>query len=209
MKKTLLSIFFCLLILVGCDSQPLEDVGQADTFSVPFTQPYAEYHEEAHELLNEEDISNGCVEGYNEGYYHALIGEEPSYYEMTEEKMELSAGAADGYFTEDDFWSYYVVSYHEGYQDSLAGIAPKYGAEHGEDIDEISDVPPEDSIPELELPASTTGTDTQSVTVYVTDTGYCYHTANCYHLNKSKNAISLSAAIGQGYEPCSHCHPPQ
>lgn len=52
-------------------------------------------------------------------------------------------------------------------------------------------------------------TENKGVTVYITDTGSKYHTGGCRYLKKSKHAISLNDAKGQGYEPCKVCHPPQ
>lgn len=49
---------------------------------------------------------------------------------------------------------------------------------------------------------------TQSVTVYVTNTGEKYHHAGCSYLKKSSNPMSLSSAKAAGYTPCSRCNPP-
>ena len=49
---------------------------------------------------------------------------------------------------------------------------------------------------------------TQSVTVYVTNTGEKYHRAGCSYLKKSSNPMSLSSAKAAGYTPCSRCNPP-
>ncbi len=46
-----------------------------------------------------------------------------------------------------------------------------------------------------------------TVTVYVTNTGECYHRGGCSYLH-SKIPISLTDAKGS-YRPCSRCHPPQ
>lgn len=46
-----------------------------------------------------------------------------------------------------------------------------------------------------------------TVTVYVTNTGECYHRGGCSYLY-SKIPISLADAKGS-YRPCSRCHPPQ
>lgn len=54
---------------------------------------------------------------------------------------------------------------------------------------------------------SSTGQN-QSVTVYVTKTGSKYHVDGCQSLNKSKIAMSLSAAK-VSYGPCSKCNPPR
>ena len=50
---------------------------------------------------------------------------------------------------------------------------------------------------------------TQSATVYVTNTGEKYHSAGCSYLRKSQIAVSLSDAKAQGYSPCSRCNPPR
>jgi len=49
----------------------------------------------------------------------------------------------------------------------------------------------------------------QEITVYVTKTGECYHSGNCYHLNQSKIPTTLDAAKEQGYRRCSHCNAPR
>ncbi|HUV05808.1 MAG TPA: hypothetical protein VMX94_11955 [Armatimonadota bacterium] len=48
----------------------------------------------------------------------------------------------------------------------------------------------------------------QAVTVYITDTGECYHRASCSSLQYSKHPISLKDAREQ-YRPCSRCRPPE
>ena len=48
--------------------------------------------------------------------------------------------------------------------------------------------------------------ETQSVTVYVTNTGSKYHSNGCQYLRKSKIAISLENARAS-YGPCSKCNP--
>ncbi len=47
--------------------------------------------------------------------------------------------------------------------------------------------------------------DSQSYTVYVTNTGSKYHKNGCQYLRKSKIPISLSSAKAQGYTACSRC----
>ena len=46
------------------------------------------------------------------------------------------------------------------------------------------------------------------ITVYVTNTGECYHLYSCSYL-KSCNAISLHDAVDEGYRACSRCDPPK
>lgn len=45
-------------------------------------------------------------------------------------------------------------------------------------------------------------------TVYVTDTGECYHREDCSSLSESKYPISLGDAVADGYRPCENCDPP-
>lgn len=52
---------------------------------------------------------------------------------------------------------------------------------------------------------STSSGNTQSVTVYVTNTGAKYHKAGCQYLRQSQNAISLNDAKASGYTACSRC----
>jgi len=49
----------------------------------------------------------------------------------------------------------------------------------------------------------------KDVTVYITETGKKYHTAECSLLRESKLPIKLSEAKERGYEPCKTCKPPQ
>lgn len=49
--------------------------------------------------------------------------------------------------------------------------------------------------------------ESDSKTVYITDTGEKYHSSGCQYLRKSKHAISISQAKSRGYTPCSKCRP--
>lgn len=49
---------------------------------------------------------------------------------------------------------------------------------------------------------------TNSVIVYVTRTGECYHRASCSYLRSSRIPMELETAK-QRYRPCSKCRPPQ
>lgn len=55
--------------------------------------------------------------------------------------------------------------------------------------------------------SSTPSTQTDSYTVYITDTGKKYHSSGCSYLKQSKNAIDKNSAISQGYTACSRCNP--
>ena len=47
-----------------------------------------------------------------------------------------------------------------------------------------------------------------ATTVYVTDTGSCYHSDGCRYLSESKIATTLEFAVNAGYRGCSKCSPP-
>lgn len=47
-----------------------------------------------------------------------------------------------------------------------------------------------------------------NTTVYVTNTGECYHRSGCQYLRKSCISISLQDAVSEGYRACSKCCPP-
>jgi hypothetical protein len=47
----------------------------------------------------------------------------------------------------------------------------------------------------------------KEVTVYVTNTGSKYHTADCSYLRYSSIPMNKNDAIAQGYTPCSRCNP--
>lgn len=77
---------------------------------------------------------------------------------------------------------------------------------------ETSEAPETPETPEANQPSENTTntqptTETQSETVYITDSGTKYHRSGCRYLSDSSNAISKSAAIASGYEPCSVCNP--
>ena len=46
------------------------------------------------------------------------------------------------------------------------------------------------------------------VVVYVTNTGRLYHQDSCRSLRQSRIPLTLSDAVGSGYNPCSTCRPP-
>jgi len=50
--------------------------------------------------------------------------------------------------------------------------------------------------------------ETETETVYITQTGECYHTSGCASLKKSKIETSLQDATSSGYRACSKCKPP-
>lgn len=54
---------------------------------------------------------------------------------------------------------------------------------------------------------SADSSDTNELTVYITDTGSKYHANGCRYLSRSKHAISKSNAQSAGYDACSVCRP--
>jgi competence protein ComEC len=56
---------------------------------------------------------------------------------------------------------------------------------------------------------TTGGSSSGSSTVYITNTGECYHRSGCQYLSQSKIPISLKDVKAQGYRACSVCDPPQ
>ncbi|WP_312355238.1 hypothetical protein [Aminipila sp.] len=54
---------------------------------------------------------------------------------------------------------------------------------------------------------NTKESQTNEYTVYITKTGSKYHKDGCRYLKQSQISISESAAINQGYSPCSICNP--
>lgn len=57
--------------------------------------------------------------------------------------------------------------------------------------------------------SSAAGSGGGGTTVYITETGECYHRGDCRYLSHSKIKISLKDAKARGYRPCSVCDPPQ
>ena len=52
-------------------------------------------------------------------------------------------------------------------------------------------------------------TDTNQITVYITDNGTKYHTEDCTYLKYTSTPITLQEAISKDYTPCSKCNPPE
>lgn len=52
-------------------------------------------------------------------------------------------------------------------------------------------------------------TKSETITVYVTKSGTCYHRRSCSSLSRSKNIKPLTkeAAKSKGYKSCSKCKP--
>lgn len=164
-------------------------------------------------LYTEEDIDEGYANSYEEGYTDVLSGYNRGYDEVYEDDLAVPI---DDYYDEDLYNLYCAAGYTEGFNDAVAGRYPKYGcSEEREELEEIPDTPPKQeqaSAPAQTAPApspSTSSAETQSVTVYITRTGECYHRGSCYHLRQSKIATTLSQAKAIGYRACSHCSPPQ
>lgn len=52
----------------------------------------------------------------------------------------------------------------------------------------------------------TDGINFKEIIVYVTTYGEKFHKSECFHLRKSKFAITIDLAKEKGYEPCKNCH---
>ena len=52
------------------------------------------------------------------------------------------------------------------------------------------------------------GAQAADLTVYITQTGQCYHRDGCPWLERSRIPIALSEAAALGYAPCRTCDPP-
>lgn len=141
--------------------------------------------------------------------------------------------AGCGFYTDDDLASIRTKSFDSGYQKGLAE-GRKIGYDAGEKAgykNGLADATSDEALTKawldgfgsafygpggqgegLENDYYDTGTTSSSnqdeVTVYVTDTGTKYHNLGCQYLSESQNAITLSAAKAQGYGPCSRCNPP-
>jgi competence protein ComEC len=57
--------------------------------------------------------------------------------------------------------------------------------------------------------ASSSASASGGTTVFVTETGECYHRKGCRYLSSSRIAMKLSHAKADGYRPCSMCDPPR
>ena len=57
--------------------------------------------------------------------------------------------------------------------------------------------------------ASSSASASGGTTVYVTNTGECYHRKGCRYLSSSRIAMKLSHAKADGYRACSVCDPPR
>ena len=57
-------------------------------------------------------------------------------------------------------------------------------------------------------PQTLTNKEAKKTVVYVTKTGECYHTKDCYTLHKSKIKKKLNE-VCEEYRPCKICLPPE
>lgn len=150
------------------------------------------------------------------------IGMDSAYDKGYEAGIEASAAQAladSSDNPENDEDDYYYPDLYEDedgtIRDENGDVVNSIYDDYEDEIDEIPDTPPKQeqaSAPAQTAPApspSTSNTDTQSITVYITRTGECYHRGSCYHLRQSKIATTLSQAKSIGYRACSHCSPPQ
>lgn len=124
---------------------------------------------------SEEDLAAAKDEGYDSGYAEGYSDAE------TDHENDYDDGYGDGY--------------DEGYADGYAD-----GCEVGGDS--------EDTYNDYTASSYTYDEPTQqtnSETVYITDTGSKYHRSWCQYLWGSQIAIDLDDAIAAGYTACSKC----
>lgn len=117
-------------------------------------------------------------------------------YENPEDHGYFMTPDGDYQKIDDDLYSSY---------NSEGELDDKWDDHYEDEIDEIPDIPLEETTED----STSSSEETKSVTVYITNTGERYHSSDCYHLRQSKNSVSLSYAKAHWYTPCSHCHPPQ
>lgn len=184
-QKLLRPLLLLLLLLSGCYT----DAQYNDARDAAYDEGY--------QAAKEEDG------GYTEGYIDALT-------------MCIVEAINDP-----DAWQNRLDAWDSMSEETKEIMLDDYAECEGEGIDEIPDLPVDDSPdqeyqeepkkPETEgsSGSSTSSTDTQTIIVYVTNTGEKYHVSNCGYLSQSKNELSLSQAKAAGYTPCSRCHPPQ
>ena len=124
-----------------------------------------------------EQYQKGLDEGYSSGY-------DTGYIEGYEAGASYGkqTGQTEGY--EEGHEAGYDEGYTAGYNDAIDYANEWINNHYGDGKDEY-----------------------YSQTVYVTDTGDCYHEEWCSYL-KSKHPVTLQQAINQGYRPCSYCNPP-
>jgi endonuclease YncB( thermonuclease family) len=58
-------------------------------------------------------------------------------------------------------------------------------------------------------PVTTTQPAAADVTVYITPSGKKYHRRECHFAGSDPFALTVAEAKRRGYEPCSHCNPPE
>lgn len=180
-----------------------------------YSSGYSEASHEA-EVKIEESAQEWYNEGYNEGYddgYATVYDQEvfekefADYWEVarsegkeegiaetkTEWQQKLAESNADW---EKKVSESYKNGYNSGYsQGKNDGYNSGYNAGYAA-------APKTTTTSAVKQPSYLTSS--QSMTVYITQTGSKYHRYGCSYL-KSKIAITLSNAIAQGYTACSRC----
>lgn len=161
-------------------------------------------------FFTEEQAESILADSYCEGYYDAYSGVEASYCEVTEETVNISNYFEKyGLYSEEDLDELCTMYYTSGYSDACNGYEPEYNpCEELYVQEESPEIMPSKPLEE-DTHKNENKQETQSTTVYITNTGEKYHRDGCGYLSQSKNAISLSSAQAIGYTPCSRCNPLQ
>jgi len=108
---------------------------------------------------------------------------------------------------DDNYQSGYTAGYSDGKDEGYDQASETYDSQSVETDDEdyYSTQDEEDSSESSSEASDSDTSDDSGGTVYVTDTGSCYHHWGCGYLKDSANEISLEDAESQGYRPCSRC----
>lgn len=140
---------------------------------------YAVWLADGYEILSARQLEAKIEDAYIEGQASVKASDEYT--------KELSEAKAEGY----------SEGYDSGYADGL-----EYGKSHAEPSASQSEEEPSSSN------QTSSTSEQQTITVYITDYGSKYHRQGCQYLWDSSNAVTLSNAKAWGYAPCSVCDPP-
>ena len=125
----------------------------------------------------------------------------------------MSTLLLSGCITEEDLAAEWEAGYSQGKEDGYdigyktgydTGVTLAYDAGYQKGLAEASGLTEQ----EEQAEPSTESSDSEEITVYVTDTGSKYHRASCGSLWNSCHEITLSQAVASGYGPCGSCNPP-
>ena len=161
-------------------------------------------------LYTKQDLNKNYHKGYDEGY---AAGEESyiggtSKWQFTQEDINAkynegyNAGYAKGASDKADALSVYKYTEEEMERQKKASRLEGWAAGQKSAEERLSSARSGTS---SSSSSGSSSSKTQSMTVYVTNTGEKYHRYGCQYLAKSCIAISLDDAKSSGYTACSRC----